>query len=108
MVAAHNIAPEMTFNSFNEFVDVSKAAIASSGKTLVDAVVVAVQDQMPAAVVIELAKHGYPMLCEKPMATTPEECIEMTDAAKHSGKVFGVGHGGLITANSQRDIRPVY
>lgn len=97
MVAAHNIAPEMTFNSFDEFKEASKAAIASSGKTLVDAVVVGVQDQMHISVVTELAKHGYPMLCEKPIATTPEECIEMADAVKLSGKVFGVGHGKPIS-----------
>lgn len=108
MVAAHKIAPEMTFDSFDKFVEASRAGIASSGKTLVDAVVVAVQDQMHAAVVVELAKHGYPMLCEKPMATTPEECIEIVDAVKRSGKVFGVGHGRFVTAPSRGDIQSVH
>jgi len=93
MVVAHNIAPELAFNSFDDFVEASKAVIASSGKTLADAVVVAVQDQMHARVVAELAGLGYSILCEKPMATTPEECIKMADAVKRSGKVFGIGHG---------------
>lgn len=92
MATAHNVAPELTFKSFDEFLAASEVAILG-GEKLVDAVLVTVQDQMHASVVTALAKQGYPMLCEKPMATSPEECIEMADAVKRSGKVFGVGHG---------------
>lgn len=91
MATAHNVKPELVFKSFDEFLAASEASI-SAGRRLVDAVVVAVHDQMHSSVVTALAKQGYPMLCEKPMATSPEECIEMADAVKRSGKVFGVGH----------------
>ena len=39
------------------------------------------------------AKQGYHILCEKPMATTAEECIEMGEVVKEAGVIFGMGHG---------------
>jgi len=48
-------------------------------------------------VVEEFAKLGYHILCEKPMATTIEECVEMVKQvqAADKGTIFGVGHGEL-------------
>ncbi|KAF8321742.1 streptomycin biosynthesis protein StrI [Clavulina sp. PMI_390] len=92
MVQAHSITPEYTFESFEAFFAASEVALGQTGKLFVDAVVVCVQDQMHAQVVTALAKHKYPILCEKPMATTPEECIMMADAVKQAGQVFGCGH----------------
>ncbi len=51
---------------------------------------------MHAPVVHALAEQGYHILCEKPMATSPEECIRMADAVKKSGKIFGIGHGKVL------------
>lgn len=93
MVSAHAIPAEMTFESFDAFLVSSDAAFSATGSKFVDAVLVCVHDKMHAIAVTALAKRGYHILCEKPMATTPEECIEMAEAVKRSGKVFGVGHG---------------
>ena len=100
MVTAHNVPASSTFNNFDEFITASAASIAKgetqtlSGKgCLADAVVVAVLDQQHKDVVIALAAQGYHILCEKPMATSPEECIEMAEAMKKSGKIMGIGHG---------------
>jgi len=50
-----------------------------------DAVSVATPDAAHADVVIRCAKAGLHVLCEKPMATTVEECEAMLAAAKQSG-----------------------
>jgi uncharacterized protein (DUF1810 family) len=53
------------------------------------------KDQLHAPLVEAFAKQGYHILCEKPMATTIDECVEMVKQVQASGekKVFGVGHG---------------
>jgi predicted dehydrogenase len=66
---------------------------------LTDAVLVAVRDSMHAPVVTALAAQGYHILCEKPMATSPEDCIRMADAVKRSGTIFGIGHGKLLPSS---------
>lgn len=65
------------------------------GKRLADAIVIAVQDSMHAEVVLAFAEQGYHMLCEKPMATTAEDCVRMAAAVKKAGIIFGVGHGNI-------------
>jgi predicted dehydrogenase len=59
-------------------------------------VLVTVQDKMHVEVVTAFAEQGYHMLCEKPMATDPVECIKMADAVKKSGKIFAMGHGERV------------
>jgi predicted dehydrogenase len=53
----------------------------------------AVQDQMHLEVTLAFAKQGYHILCEKPMATSIDDCIEMEAAVKKTGIIFGLGHG---------------
>ena len=98
----------MIFESWEDFFRTSAASITAAAKNqsaketlsgpgrLADAVLVAVQDHMHAPVVTALAAQGYHILCEKPMATSPEDCIRMADAAKRSGKIFAIGHGKLF------------
>ena len=107
MANAHSIAPSMTFESGEDFCHASKASITaftssaahSSGDTLsgsgrlADAVLVTVQDQMHFPVVTALAPQGYQILCEKPLATSPDECILAIDAVKRHVNIFGIGHG---------------
>lgn len=40
---------------------------------------------------IDMLKRGYHVLCEKPMATSYEDCMEMLAAAKASGKRLMIG-----------------
>jgi len=54
----------------------------------VDAVSVCTWNNAHAPAVIAAAKAGKHILCEKPMAMTVEECLEMEKAVKASGKVY--------------------
>ena len=59
---------------------------------MADAVMIATQDQMhfePAMMAIE---KGYHLLLEKPMATTPEECMRIAEAAEKKGVYVIIGH----------------
>lgn len=95
MVKAHVVSPVMTFNTWEDFIRASDEHQAKNGagERLADAVVVAVQDKAHMEVVLPFASRGYHVLCEKPMATSPEECIRMADAVKQAGVIFGCGHG---------------
>ncbi|KAJ3039261.1 hypothetical protein HK097_002889, partial [Rhizophlyctis rosea] len=59
---------------------------------LAEAVVVCLQDQMHAECVVALAGKGYHIMCEKPMAITPQDCAAITRAVLDAGVVFAVGH----------------
>ena len=52
----------------------------------VDAVSVCVANRFHAEISIQALKAGKHVLCEKPMATTPEDCEAMVAAAKEAGK----------------------
>ena len=57
----------------------------------VDAVSVCVANIYHAPISIQALKAGKHVLCEKPMATTLEDCEEMNKAAKNSGKFLMIG-----------------
>lgn len=77
---------------FNDWEDVAKLP------RFADAVVISTLDKLHAPMVSVFSKLGYHILCEKPMATSISDCINMvreieagrTDAG--SPLVFGVGH----------------
>jgi len=59
---------------------------------MADAVIISTQDQMhyePAMMAIE---KGYHILLEKPMATTPEECLKIAQAAEEKGVYVVICH----------------
>ncbi|RYP40496.1 hypothetical protein DL767_001625 [Monosporascus sp. MG133] len=60
----------------------------------VDAAFVCVRDEMHHDVVIALAPLGLHIMCEKPLATTLDDCVSMYRAlAPHQkDKVFSIGH----------------
>jgi predicted dehydrogenase len=60
----------------------------------VDAVFVCVLDEMHREVVVALSElGGLHIMCEKPLATTLDDCVEMYKAlGKNEGKVFSIGH----------------
>ena len=57
----------------------------------VDAVSVCVANRFHASISIQALKAGKHVLCEKPMATTPEDCEAMVAAARESGKYLMIG-----------------
>ena len=57
----------------------------------VDAVSVCVANNAHAAVSIQALQAGKHVLCEKPMATTAEDCRAMVEAAEKAGKYLMIG-----------------
>ncbi|KAH7325481.1 NAD-P-binding protein [Rhizoctonia solani] len=92
MAQAHQVAPDRVFNDWKDLLAAADAHDSQNGTKYVDAIVVTVQDHMHAEVVIPFAQRGYHILCEKPMATSPEECIRMADEVEKAGIVFAVCH----------------
>lgn len=41
---------------------------------------------------LAFSERGYHILCEKPMAPTEKECIEMVEAAKNNNIILAFGH----------------
>ena len=58
----------------------------------IDVVSVCAANYAHAELSIKALKAGKHVLCEKPMATTIEECEAMVTAAKESGKFLMIGH----------------
>ncbi|KAF8665550.1 hypothetical protein AX16_000010 [Volvariella volvacea WC 439] len=88
----HKVDKTLVFSSWEDLLVASTETIKTVGQRLADAVIVAVQDQMHAQVVLAFAKQGYHILCEKPMATRLNDCFEMHRAVKEAGIIFGMGH----------------
>jgi predicted dehydrogenase len=58
----------------------------------VDAVTICTPNKFHAEISIAALKAGVHVLCEKPMAMTPEECHEMNNAAAESGKILSIAY----------------
>jgi len=57
----------------------------------VDAVIVSTPPSLHAEMSIEALQSGKHVICEKPLARTPDECRMMTAAAKRSGRFLATG-----------------
>lgn len=58
----------------------------------IDAVSVCAANHVHAEITIKALEAGKHVLCEKPMAMTPEECRAMVEASKRTGKILMIGH----------------
>lgn len=67
----------------------------------IDAVVVSLANQAHASVSIQALEAGKAVLCEKPMATTVEECEAMADASKRTGLPLMIAHNQRLTRAHQ-------
>lgn len=67
----------------------------------VDAVVISLANQAHAEVTIQALKAGKDVLCEKPMATTLEECEAMMEAARTTGKMLLIAQNQRLTQAHQ-------
>jgi len=88
----YGVDSKLAFESWEQFHKASAETIQTVGKRLADAVVIAVQDHMHAELVVAFAAQGYDVLCEKPMATSIEHCLQIEAAVKKAGIIFGMGH----------------
>ncbi len=77
------IPEENCSESWEEFLDRPKFA---------DLVVIATQDQEHFAPAMKAIEKGYNLLLEKPMASTPEECVQIQKAAEKKGVFVLVCH----------------
>jgi predicted dehydrogenase len=75
----HNIKDEMCFKSYEDLLNQPKLA---------DAVIISTQDRMHYEPTMKSISKGYHILLEKPMATTPKECIIMSNEARKENRVF--------------------
>lgn len=57
----------------------------------VDAVIVSTPPSLHAEMTVEALRAGKHVLCEKPLARTPEECARMVDAAERSRRLLATG-----------------
>lgn len=83
MAQQHQIPPERVFRTWKDLVRQPRLA---------DGVIIATLDDMHAEPTVALAKHGYHILVEKPMAPTKAECARMVAAAKKAKVMLGVCH----------------
>lgn len=58
----------------------------------IDIIYVVLPNAMHKEYVIRAAKAGKHVICEKPMAITPEDCDEMITACKSAGKMLSIGY----------------
>lgn len=68
----------------------------------IDAVSVCVANHIHAEVTIAALRKGKHVLCEKPMATTLEDCEVMVNTAANMGKKLLIGHNQLLTPAHRR------
>lgn len=85
----------LVFDDWTSLLAASAETISTVGRRLADGIIIAVQDQMHCEVVLAFAEQGYHMLCEKPLATSVEDCIMMKDKVEEKGIIFALGHGEL-------------
>jgi predicted dehydrogenase len=91
--ALHKVDKTLVFDTWQDLLAASDETMSTIGKRLADAVIIAVHDHLHAEVTAAFAKQGYRILCEKPMATTVQDCIKIEMSVKRAGNVFGMGHG---------------
>ncbi|MDI9485017.1 MAG: Gfo/Idh/MocA family oxidoreductase [Bacillota bacterium] len=68
----------------------------------IDAVSVCIANHMHAEVTIRALNSGKHVLCEKPMATSMEDCEAMVETAERVGKKLVIGHNQILTAAHRR------
>src|SRR5919197_3408380 len=80
---AHGIPAERQFRSWEEL---------AGRPPLAPALVNTTMDRTHHPSALALLEAGYDMLLEKPMATTPEQCVELALAAERHRRNLQVGH----------------
>lgn len=91
LAAFFDVVPERAKALAEQYGGVAYDSIEALLAADVDAVSVCVANAYHAQASIQALKAGKHVLCEKPMATTPEDCEAMVAAAKAAGKFLMIG-----------------
>ncbi|XP_023931025.1 uncharacterized protein LOC106162818 isoform X1 [Lingula anatina] len=83
MQQTYGIPDTAVFSDWKELLKIPKMA---------DLAIIATPDQLHKEPVVALAKKGYHILLEKPMATTEQDCIEIVETCKQAGVMLAVCH----------------
>ncbi|NUP98631.1 MAG: Gfo/Idh/MocA family oxidoreductase [Armatimonadetes bacterium] len=81
--AAHGIPPERCFRDWQELL---------AQPQLAPGLINATMDQVHVPSTIAALEAGYHVLCEKPMATTPHDCVRLVRAAERAGRQLQICH----------------
>ncbi|SFP02170.1 Oxidoreductase family, C-terminal alpha/beta domain [Amycolatopsis arida] len=93
LAAEHAVPTETVFADWRELADRPRLA---------DVAVIATQDRAHAEPAVALARRGYHLLLEKPMATTEADCERIVRAAEEAGVLLAVCHVLRYTPYSRR------
>lgn len=75
----YGIKPENCFDDFEEMLRAPKLA---------DAVLICTSDRLHFKPAMQAMEKGYHIMMEKPMGTTPQQCMELWKASQEYGKLF--------------------
>jgi predicted dehydrogenase len=89
----HNIPPANVFTDWRQLAEKPRLA---------DAVIIATQDAMHAEPALALAKKGYAILLEKPMAPNAQDCRRIAGAVAANDNLFAVCHVMRYTDYTRR------
>jgi UDP-N-acetylglucosamine 3-dehydrogenase len=120
-IARHRHLPEYAANEYveiaavcdiienraDELADLYSARVYTKYQDLladaeVDAVSVCTPNYLHAPISVSALKAGKHVLCEKPMATSAEEALEMIQAAETSGKKLMIAHNQRFVPSHQK------
>jgi predicted dehydrogenase len=80
----HGIPTERRYATWEDLIAAGQLATALINTT---------PDRVHMASTVAALEAGYHILLEKPMATTPEECVRIVQAAERTGRVLQIHHG---------------
>jgi predicted dehydrogenase len=93
LVDQHHIPPANVFRDWREVAEQPRLA---------DGAIISTPDQEHVGPAVALAKRGYHLLLEKPMAPTLAECRQVIAAVRASGVMLAVCHVMRYTAYTQK------
>jgi predicted dehydrogenase len=81
------LAPDRAYTDFSDM-----ARVEASRDDGIDAVAIVTPNHMHAAPAIAFLKAGIHVICDKPLAATPEDAKAIAEAVEESGKLFILTH----------------
>jgi predicted dehydrogenase len=89
----HQIPPDGQYESWEDLFSKPQKA---------QGAVICTQDQMHVGPSVAALQRGYDVLLEKPIATSPEDCLQVIDTAVENGRQLHIGHVLRYTPHFQK------